>query len=175
LAGTYPKSEPKIFVTLSHRFHLPAWQYELKLGDGVYRETKLACLPRVSCHAGVVSNPRGIRQTKRSPPPSVRPETPTPFNRPPTTLIPLGTMAAYTSGQARPAPISTVPESSFMTTSLKRLSEMCTPRVDENPRLTEYPEPLAANGVRVKASSLSCGVHGEQCQRDPDRCDGAYD
>ena len=97
----------------------------------------------------------------RSPPPSVKPETPTPFSRPPTTLMPLGMMYAYTSVQVRPAPILTVSESSSMTISLKRASEICTPRVDENPRLTEWPAPLTANGVRVELSVRSCGVYGE--------------
>jgi hypothetical protein len=162
---TYPKPKPKIFVFLSHGCHLPIGQYQLILGNGIYRETKLVCLPRVSCQVGIVSNPRvyvvSRSQAKRSPPPSVRPETPTPLSRAPTTLIPLGTMDAYTSVQVRPAPISTVSEFSLMTISLKRVSDICTPRVDENPRLAECPAPLTANGVRVEASSMSCGVHGE--------------
>src|SRR6266403_3735349 len=90
-----------------------------------------------------------------SPPPRVRPATPTPFRRPPTTLKPLGTRYVYTSVHVSPAPISTV-LSLRRTMSLNRVIEMCTPEVDEKPGLVACPPPFTANGTLSKAISWSC-------------------
>ncbi len=95
------------------------------------------------------------------PPPRVKPPTPTPSMRPPTTLRPLGTRYEYISVQVSPAPISTVSSSSLRTMSLKRAIEMRTPGVDEKQRLALCPEHLTAKGVRVMPSSRTCGTPGQ--------------
>src|SRR5258708_8037092 len=84
-----------------------------------------------------------------SPPPSVDPATPTPGMRAPTTFTPVGSSAAYTWPQVRPAPISIVPDLKLTLVSLKRDIEICTPFVEENPGLVVCPPPFTAKGVRL--------------------------
>src|SRR6266576_1164121 len=84
-----------------------------------------------------------------SPPPRANPATPTPGIRPPTTFTPVGSSAAYTWSQLRPAPTSTVPhvESTFF--SLKRVITISIPLVEENPGFMVCPPPFTAKGVRL--------------------------
>src|SRR6266702_8229624 len=83
------------------------------------------------------------------PPPSVKPETPTVGMRPPTMLIPVESRAAYAWSQVMPDPTSTVPVALLSSTLLKRVMEIWTPLVEENPGLNAWPPPFTAKGVRV--------------------------
>jgi hypothetical protein len=92
----------------------------------------------------VESQPASFRDMKVSsvPPPRVNPATPTPLDRPPTTVTLYGVRASYTSSQNSPAPTDTVCVSALYFTWLKRAVEMCTPVVDEKPWFEEWPPPL---------------------------------
>ena len=80
-----------------------------------------------------------------SPPPNVKPATPTPVTRPPTTVRFIASNAVYTVSQTKPAPSSTVGMPLVVAPTLicwKRVSETWMPGVDENPGLNVCPPPL---------------------------------
>lgn len=91
----YLKSPEEVGVRpLSHGGKLAAWEHQVKRNDIVDRQTTLIREPRIPYRKEVEYNTVSnapmmlVANQMGSPPPNVKPATPTPVTRPPTTLIP---------------------------------------------------------------------------------------